>query len=193
MRWDVIDQGFVCQKSAGARGTDIAIGPRLAATTSGDVVCSFMLSARTATNDFAPVLRRSRDGGRTWSEPQSVWPHLKSEWSIFVGVSRDAYTGKLFLYGTRCRIDVPGESNWSTVTRGLKANDLIWSVSGDDGRTWSEPRTQSASSGDLTEWSDFSFGEPSLVRLDDGTFLAAIWCIQPSGSGIRYVKLRLVS
>jgi sialidase-1 len=367
MRWDILDQGFVCQTSAVARGTDIAIGPRLAATPSGDVICSFMFSARTATNDFVPVLCRSRDGGRTWSDPQAVWPRLKTEWSIFVGLRRDVYSGRLFLYGTRCRIDVPGESNWSAQTQGLKANELIWSVSADEGRAWSEPtaiplpipgsaeaagplcvarngrwlacyspyntfdpnlkvdrsqvvalfsddqgrtwrhnsmlrfpspdtnaaeawlveladgrllgtawvipddgtesenayaisrdggaswsatrgtgtlgqttalcplpdggavflynqrkhgdpgvraavvrpteasfgiefddylwkaetRTQSSSSGDLAEWSDFSFGEPSLVRLADGTFLAAIWCVQPSGSGIRSVKLRL--
>ncbi len=367
MRWETIEQGFVCRKSPTARGTDIAIGPRLAVTKAGDVVCSFMLSAKTATNDFVPVLCRSSDGGKTWTEPQRVWPHLSAEWSIFTGISRDVHSDKLYLYGTRCRIDVPGESNWSTETQGLKANELIWSVSNDGGLNWTEPavipmpiagsaeapgplcvtktgrwvacyapyrtfdpnlvvdrsqvvvvysddqgkswrhtsmlrfdrkesngaeawvveltdgrllgtswvilddgtespnayavssdggttwsptrstgtlgqttalhalpdgravflynqrkhgepgvrgavvrptdasigseyddylwkaetRTQSESSGSHDQWSDFSFGEPSVVRLPDGTFLAAIWCIQPSGSGIRSVKVRL--
>ncbi len=365
-QWITLDQGFIHQTARTARGTDIAIGPRLAALPSGEVVCSFMFSAKTATNDFVPALCRSTDGGKTWTEPQVVWPDLKTAWSIFVGISRDIYSGKLYLYGTRCPIDEPGEPNWSTTTQGLKANELIWAVSEDDGRNWSVPhvipmpipgsaeapgplcvtksgrwlacyspyntfdpklfvernqvvcvysddqgrtwqhnsmlrfenprtnaaeawlieladgrllgtgwvipddgteqpnhfavsedageswsatqstgtrgqttaltalpdggaiflynqrkhgdpgvraafvkptnfdfgiqfddylwkaetRTQSASSGDLNEWSDFSFGEPSLVQLADGTFLAAIWCIQPSGSGIRYVKLR---
>jgi hypothetical protein len=368
MHWETIEQGFICQKSPVARGTDIAIGSRVIALPSGELVCSFMYTAKTATNDFVPVLSRSTDGGKTWTEPQRLWPHLHQQWSVFVALSRDPYSGRLFLYGARCWIDVPGESNWSTETQGLKANELLWAVSTDEGRTWTEPtlipmpipgsaeapgplcvtksgrwlvcyspgntfdpklkvdrsqvvamfsddhgklwrhtsmlrfpqpaggaeawlieladgrllgtswvipddgtespnafaiskdagatwsptnftgtmgqttalcalpdgraiflynqrkhgdpgvraaivrptetsfgiefddylwkaetRTQSASSGNLSEWSDFSFGEPSITRLPDGTFLAAIWCIQPSGSGIRYVKLRLNS
>lgn len=368
MRWHALDQGFVHQTSPVARGTDIAVGPRLVVLPSGDLLCSFMLTAKTATNDFVPVLCRSADGGQSWSEPRIIWPHLRAAWSIFAGISRDVYSGRLYLYGTRTIIDVPGESIWSDATQGLKANELIWSVSADDGRTWSEPqpipmpipgsaeapgpmcvarsgrwlacyspchtfdpdlkvdrsqvvavfsddrgkswrhnsmlrfpnpatsaaeawvieladgrllgtgwvipddgseapnhfaiskdngstwspslstdtlgqttalcalpdgravfvynqrkhgdpgvraavvnptetsfsivcddclwkaetRTQTNSSGDLNEWSDFSFGEPSLIRLPDGTFLAAVWCVQPSGSGIRYVKSRLV-
>lgn len=365
MRWETLDEGFVCRKSLVARGTDIAVGPRIVVLPSGEVVCSFMETAKTATNDFVPALSRSADGGKTWTEPRRVWPHLSREWSIFAGLSRDPYSGHLFLYGSRCRIDVPGETNWSTETQGLKANELIWAVSSDEGRIWSEPhiipmpipgsaeapgplcvtksgrwlacyapgntfdpqlkvdrsqivavfsddqgktwrhtsmlrfpqpaggaeawlieladgrllgtswvipddgselpnayaisadggitwsrtnftgtpgqttallalpdsraiflynqrrhgdpgvkaalvkpteksfgiefddyvwkaetRTQSGSSGNLSEWSDFSFGEPSIARLKDDTFLAAIWCIQLSGSGIRYVKVR---
>jgi hypothetical protein len=49
--------------------------------------------------------------------------------------------------------------------------------------------TRSDSSGEHSEWTDFSFGEPSVTLLPDGTLLLALWCIQPDGSGIRYVKL----
>jgi len=368
MSWETLEQGFICQKASGARGTEIAVGPRLAVLPSGEIVCSFMLTAKTATNDFVPVLCRSHDGGCNWSEPAVVWPQLSPSWSIFSAISLDRYSHRLYLYGTRCKIDAPGEPNWSTVTQGLKANKLIWAVSEDGGRSWSEPnlipmpvpgsaeapgplcvtksgrwvacyapgntfdpllkvdrqqivallsddqgrswrhnsmlsfpqpaggaeawvielangcllgtswvipddghdsenafalsadggttwsktnftgtlgqttalcalpdnraiflynqrkhgdpgvraalvnptgesfgiefddyiwkaetRTQSMTSGDLNEWSDFSFGEPGMALLPDGTLLAAIWCIQPSGSGIRYVKLRLRS
>lgn len=367
MKWETLADGFVLQTSPVARGTDIAVGPRLTVLPSGEIVCSFMLTAQTATNDFVPVLCRSTDHGATWTEPQPVWPELKSSWSIFAAICRDGYSGKLFLYGTRTPIDVPGESIWSAATQGLKANELIWAVSADEGRTWTEPtaipmpipgsaeapgpmcvtksgrwlacyspcntfdphltvdrsqvvaihshdegqtwqhtsmlrftdpdtsaaeawlieladgrllgaswvipddgsespnyyaishdagstwspssptgtlgqttaltalpdgraifvynhrkhgdpgvraaivrptetsfgvefddfvwkaetRTQSASSGNLSEWSDFSFGEPSLARLTDGTFLAVVWCVQPNGSGIRFLRLRL--
>lgn len=366
MSWDVIDQGFVIQQASGARATDLAIGPRIVGLPTGDAVCSFMFTAKTATNDFVPALCRSSDGGRTWSVPTLVWPHLRSQWSLFVGISRDKYLGRLFLYGTRTVIDVSGESNWSAATQGLKANELIWAISADEGRTWSDPtvipmpiagaaeapgplcvtrtgrwivcyspyptfdpnlhvdrsqvvalwsddrgkswhhtsmlrfdrpdigaaeawvieladarllgtcwsipaegelpntyaissdggiswtptastgtmgqstalapyderralflynqrkhgdpgvrmaiarpdeksfgiekdellwraktRTQSKSSGDLSDWSDFSFGEPSIARLSDETWVAVLWCIQPSGSGIRFVKLRI--
>ena len=368
MRWESVDQGFVIQQSPVARGTDIAIGPRIVVLPSGEAICSFMFSAKTATNDFVPALCRSTDHGRTWSERQLVWPHLREKWSVFTGISCDPYSARLYLYGTRTPIDVPGESNWSTITQGLKANELIGSSSADNGRTWTEPtvipmpiagsaeapgplcvtrtgrwlacyspyntfdpslavdwsqvvvmfsddagstwrhvsmlrfdrpdigaaeawvielsdrrllgtcwrtpddgselpnayamssdggttwtptnstgtmgqttalapltygralflynqrkhgdpgvrvavvrpsessfglehddylwraetRTQSASSGGLSEWSDFSFGEPSIARLPDETWLAVLWCIQPSGSGIRYVRLRLI-
>ncbi len=367
MPWEILQQGFVIKQSPVARGTDIAIGPRIVVLPDGEAVCSFMFSAKTATNDFVPALCRSSDGGRTWSQPQFVWPHLRSRWSLFTSISRDPYSGSLHLYGTQTPIDMPGESNWSNETQGLKANELIWSSSRDDGRTWTEPvvipmpiagaaeapgplcvtrsgrwvacyspyntfdpslrvdrsqvvalwsddlgttwrhggmlrferpdigaaeawaieladdrllgtcwripddgselqnayalshdggirwtptastgtmgqttalaplpdgralflynqrkhgepgvraalvrpnessfcieeddylwraetRTQSASSGSLSEWSDFSFGEPSMAGLPDETWLAVLWCIQPSGSGIRCIRVRL--
>lgn len=365
MSWTIAEQGFVIRQSPVARGTDIAIGPRVVMLPDGEAVCSFMFTAKTATNDFVPALCRSSDGGRTWSEPQLVWPHLRDEWSLFVSISRDPYSGRLFLYGLRTPIDVPGESIWSDATQGLKANELVWSASRDDGRTWTEPavipmpiagsaeapgplcvtrtgrwvvcyspsntfdpnlrvdrsqvvvlwsddrgatwrhtsmlrfdhpgigaaeawvielsdgrllgtcwripddgtelpnayalsadggatwtptnstgtlgqttalapltdgralflynqrkhgdpgirmavvrpsptsfgiehedylwraetRTQSDTSGDLSQWSDFSFGEPAITPLPDGSLLGMLWCIQPSGSGIRYVRL----
>lgn len=368
MRYDIFDQGFVARHSPVARGTDIAVGPRVALAPGGDVLCSFMRTAKTATNDFVPVISRSRDLGRTWSEPRVIWPHLRERWSLFVGISRDPYSARLFLFGTRTEIEIPGEPNWSSATQGLKANELIWSASQDDSSTWSEPavipmpvagsaeapgpsaalrsgrwvacyspyntfdpavqvdksqvvllysddhgrnwrhtsmlrfaspqvgaaeawvielsdgrllgtcwqvpeagddlpnayglshdggttwaptastgtlgqttalapwsngramflynqrkhgdpgvrlavarptasefgiehdelvwraetRTQSASLGDASGWSDFSFGEPSIVHLPDDTWLVTLWCVQPSGSGIRYVKLKLV-
>ena len=39
-------------------------------------------------------------------------------------------------------------------------------------------------------WTDFAFGEPSVALLPDGTLLLTLWCIQPDGSGIRFVKMR---
>src|SRR5437588_10432114 len=139
MQWDVVDQGFVIQQCAAARGSDITIGPRIVVLPGGEAICSFMFSAKTATNDFVPALCRSSDGGRTWSEPQIVWPHLRSRWSLFVSISRDPYPGLRYLYGTQTLIDVPGESNWNCTTQGLKENKLVWSSSEDGGRTWTEP------------------------------------------------------
>ncbi len=367
MSWDILQQGFVIRQSPVARSTDIAIGPRIVVLPRGEAICSFMFSARTATNDFITALCRSKDGGRSWSEPRLLWPHLHSQFALFTSISRDVVSGRLYLYGTRTAIDMPGESNWCAETQGLKTNELIWSESSDEGRTWTEPavipmpvagaaeapgalcitrtgrwlacyspyptfdptltvdrsqvvlvlsddrgatwrhvsmlrferpdigaaeawvtelsdgrllgtcwriagdgtdlpngyamsrdggitwsptmstgtsgqttalapwtdgralflynqrkhgdpgvrlavvrpsetafgieqddylwraetRTQSAASGDLSDWSDFSFGEPSIARLPDATWLAVLWCIQPSGSGIRYVRLRL--
>ena len=44
------------------------------------------------------------------------------------------------LFGMRCPIDDPGESFWSDETQGLKQNELVWSCSHDDGRSWQPPR-----------------------------------------------------
>lgn len=372
MHIDILEEGFICQVSPDQRAQRVAIGSRVVALASGELVCSFMMSRGLAVNDFVPVLCHSSDQGKTWTEPAPVWPSLSDEWALFVAISQDR-ADKLYLYGLQCKIDEPGESNWSDATQGLKQNDLIWASSSDRGRSWSQPTiiakptpgsgeapgplcvtrggrmiacyapsntfdprvkpernqvvavfsddggntwghsamlrfddretsaaeawvvelsdgrllgtawhvpgggddlpnafavshdggttwrptqstgilgqttalapwtdgralflynqrkhgepgvwlavarpsdadfgiehnqivwqaqttTRSQSSGDLTEWSDFSFGEPCVTRLPDSpgvdgsTWLVALWCIQPSGSGIRYVKLKL--
>jgi hypothetical protein len=98
-----------------------------------------MVQSQLGINDFQPMLARSADGGQTWSEAQPLWPHLTERYSIFGSVSR-APDGHLLYFGTRYPIDTPGESFWSDATQGLKANELFWSRSTDDGRTWAEPQ-----------------------------------------------------
>ena len=41
----------------------------------------------------------------------------------------------------------------------------------------------------LDEWTDFAFGEPSVALLPDGDVFVTLWCDQPSGRGIRYVRI----
>jgi hypothetical protein len=64
---------------------------------------------------------------------------------------------------------------------GLEADGIAWRA---------KTATQRGSSADHSGWTDFSFGEPSLTLLPDGTWILLFWCIQPDGAGIRYVKLR---
>lgn len=52
-----------------------------------------------------------------------------------------------------------------------------------------EVRTQSDTSGDHSEWTDFSFGEPSVTLLPDAVLLVTFWCIQPEVRGIGFVRL----
>lgn len=116
----------------------LAVGSRCVLDATGQLLCSCMCTAALGTNDFLPVLCRSTDLGATWSEPLPIWPHLRDRWSFFVSLSRDA-AGRLFLFGSRSPIDTPGEPFWSDATQGLKQNELIWSMSLDNGRTWPEP------------------------------------------------------
>jgi len=51
--------------------------------------------------------------------------------------------------------------------------------------------TRSNTSGDFSQWTDYSFGEPQVTVMPDGTLLLVLWCDQPAGRGIRYVRLKL--
>lgn len=137
-RFEILRQGHVCKRQPGD-ATPVAAGPRIVVAGNGDLVCTYMVQTKLAINDFIPVLARSTDGGKTWRETGAVWPGLIGKWSLFVSVSRDQ-SGRLFLFGSRCPIDTPGESFWSDATQGLKQNEMIWADSTDHGLTWSQPR-----------------------------------------------------
>ena len=91
----------------------------------------------------------------------------------------------LFVYNQRRHGDV---GVWLALVKptatdfGIEANEIIWRA---------QTRTQRGTSGAHAEWGDFSFGEPSVTLLPDGALFVALWCVQPSGRGIRYVKLRM--
>ena len=87
------------------------------------------------------------------------------------------------------RDDVFDRAGWSAIV----GEGSTFALVGDVRATvvWrAETRTQTGSSGEHAQWEDFSFGEPSITTLPDGTFLVTLWCIQPSGSGIRFVRVR---
>lgn len=135
--FEALEEGLV-YRCTNELGMTVAAGSRTALLNDGTVVCTFMVQSELGSNDFKPMLCRSEDGGSTWTGHRLIWPHLKNEWSIFGSVSSDSY-GNLYFFGTRTPIDSPGESFWCDLTQGMKQNELIWSRSEDDGRTWSEP------------------------------------------------------
>ena len=134
----VLDEGWLVRRD---RQTDTgrAGGARCAVTPDGQVVCVFVNSSGLGINDFKPMLTRSADGGITWSEPAPLWPDLAANWSILAPASGSP-DGDLLVFGSRCRVDVPGESFWCDETQGLKCNELIWSRSTDGGVTWLDPQ-----------------------------------------------------
>lgn len=57
---------------------------------------------------------------------------------------------------------------------------------------WKAPRaTSNQTSGEFNEWTDFSFGEPHVSLLPDGTLLACLWYDTGEKKGIRFVKLQM--
>lgn len=137
MRFELLKEGFVSKRQPNTP-TAVAAGSRNVLTTTGDLVCTYIVQSALGINDFVPMLSRSKDGGETWEEQGPLWSHLRESDSIFVSVSR-APSGKLFVYGISTPISQPGETFWNDDTQGLKDNGLCWASSDDHGRTWTEP------------------------------------------------------
>jgi hypothetical protein len=139
VKFETISQGFVFEGKP-RTASAVAAGPRCVRTESGDLLCSFMVQSALGVNNFVVMLARSRDGGITWQDHRSLWPHLASTQSLFGSISR-APSGDLFIYGITIPIDQAGETFWSEATQGMKQNSLFWARSGDEGRTWTEPKS----------------------------------------------------
>ena len=137
VHFETIDQDNVYSCGLGS-ALPVAVMSRVVLTTKNELVCSFALTPAMGINGFVPVLTRSTDCGNTWSVPKPVWPSFQGSYSIHASISA-APDGRLFLYGARTQIDEPGEKNWCEHTQGLKQNELIWSLSSDDGHTWTDP------------------------------------------------------
>jgi hypothetical protein len=59
-------------------------------------------------------------------------------------------------------------------------NEPVWQA---------ETATKGQTSGDFSQWTDFSFGEPHVTVLPDDTLLVTLWYKQGDVNGIRYVHL----
>jgi hypothetical protein len=135
------------------------------------------LSYRGAEHPNAYAL--SHDAGTTWQPTRSTGILGQSTALAALPDGR-----ALFIYNQR-RHGEPGV--WLAVVRptdtdfGIETNEIVWRA---------QTRTQTGTSGDHVEWSDFSFGEPSVTLLPDKRLLVTLWSIQPSGRGIRYVRLK---
>ena len=62
----------------------------------------------------------------------------------------------------------------------LLENEPVWEA---------QTITKSGTSGDFGQWTDFSFGEPHVSVLPDGSLMVALWYQQNGVNGIRYVRL----
>ncbi len=131
--------------------------------------------------EFPNMYAMSFDGGATWTEPRST--DIMGQSSALASLPDGRV---LFIYNQR-KHGEPGV--WLATARPVESDFRVES----NQITWrAQQITQHDTSAEHLEWEDFAFGEPSITVLADGTLLAALWCIQPDGQGIRYVKLREV-
>ena len=132
--------------------------------------------------DYPNTYALSLDGGATWKPTRDTGIVGQSTALAPLPDGR-----ALFIYNQRKHGEV---GVWLALVKptltsfGIQANQPVWRA---------EKIAQKGSSGDFASWEDFAFGEPSVTLLPDGTLFVAIWCVQPSGQGIRYVKLKMVS
>ena len=130
--------------------------------------------------DYPNAYSLSLDEGLTWQPTRSTGIMGQSAALTPLQDGR-----ALFVYNQRRHGEIgiwlavvnPTESDF-----GVETNQIIWKA---------ETRTQSGTSGSHTEWTDFSFGEPSITLLPDNMLLATLWCKQPAGRGAYYVTLRM--
>jgi hypothetical protein len=121
----------------------------------------------------------SADAGATWRPPISTGILGQS---IALAPLDDG--GALLVYNQRKHGDI---GVWLAMLRpsgggvSLEWNQPVWLA---------KQATQTTSSGQHDDWCDFAFGEPSVTILSDRSILVTLWCLQPSGHRIRYIKLR---
>ncbi|MBS0664303.1 MAG: exo-alpha-sialidase [Verrucomicrobia bacterium] len=123
----------------------------------------------------------SLDRGRTWSPTGSTGTLGQSTGLAALSDGRAAFVynqRKHGAIGVWLAIARPDARNF-----GILLNERIWAA---------EIATQDGRSADFSDWTGFAFGEPSVTVLHDGSLLVTLWCLQPSGHGIRYVRLRIV-
>lgn len=63
----------------------------------------------------------------------------------------------------------------------IMENEPVWQA---------EQKTKNDTSGDFSDWTDFSFGEPHVTVLPDDTFLVTLWYQKDDKKGVRYVRLK---
>ena len=137
----------------------------------------FVSTWQTESSDSSRYLI-SDDDGKTFSAP-AAQPFRGQSTGIDAGPDGDVYiaynqrkegTVGVWLAHERPTADDPG----------LIANEPVWAAAS---------ATSNDSSGDFAEWTDFSFGEPHVKRLPDGTLMVVLWYDEGGRRGVRCVRL----
>ncbi len=176
------DEGRTWQHAAMMRFADVHSGAAeawLVELSDGRLLGTCWHLHHGAGGDHPNAFALSHDGGATWQPSRSTG--ILGQSTALAALP----DGKaLFIYNQRRHGEVgvwlalvqPTETDF-----GILANEIIWRA---------ETRTQRGSSGEHAQWEDFSFGEPAITPLPDGAFLVTLWCMQPSGRGVRFVRLQ---
>jgi len=128
--------------------------------------------------DFSNKYALSQDGGLSWSGPHDTAIQGQSTALLTLDERK-----VLFLYNQRKKGE-PGiraavielDNAGAKIVR----DEMLWAA---------KSGTRSDSSGDHANWTDFSFGEPAMTRLNDGRFVLVFW--EKGSSGQSGISLRV--
>jgi hypothetical protein len=126
-------------------------------------------------SDFPNAYALSHDGGNTWSPTRST--EIMGQASALAAMPGGS---ALFVYNQRKHGEV---GVWLAHVRptddafNVQSNEIVWQAA-----------AVPASNGH-GEWTQFTFGEPSVTLLDDESILISFWTLEQGVGAIRYVKL----
>ncbi|MBN2507739.1 MAG: exo-alpha-sialidase [Verrucomicrobia bacterium] len=130
-------------------------------------------------NEIDLVLKRSTDGGRTWSAMQVV-EHAGERWSAANPATVvDRQSGRVWLHYLRCKPN----RNTHTARPGTDDVQNLVRFSDDHGLTWSGPTDLTAVARDMSDaqWRCSVVGPGGAIQDRKGRLVAAVWKYAPWG------------
>ncbi|MDE0904520.1 MAG: sialidase family protein [Planctomycetota bacterium] len=141
--------------------------PALALTKDGDVLafCEARRGAQGDSGNIDLVMKRSKDGGRTFGPEQLIWddgPNTCGNPCVLV----DQRTGHVHLFSTH---NLGGDREHEIIAGTSEGARTIWHfVSTNHGANWSEPREITASV-KLSDWTWYATGPGAGIQLERGS------------------------
>ena len=172
----IAEQGVLCAGSPGSEARSVATFPSVTVLPDGTLLAVYRIGKSKDSDGSVTELRRSRDGGRTWSAPETPFA------SAFQGVRGSlqvVYVTPLDqgLLATALWVDrkaYPGQPLFHAETEGCLPMRILVANSSDDGRWWSDWREVAVTP---------DVGAPSLtspaVRLASGRIIISIETNKP--------------
>ena len=155
--------------TSGTEGYDTYRIPAIIVTTPGTILafCEGRRESRSDTGDIDMLVKRSEDGGRTWSEQEVVWGDAGNTCGNPCPVV-DGETGTVWLLMTH-NLGIDHEPRIIDGTS--RGSRTVWvTASGDDGRTWHEPRDVTATA-KQADWTWYATGPGNGIQLSSGRLL----------------------
>ena len=134
-----VDQSRRTVWAAGEAGYHTFRIPAVIAAPSGDLLafCEGRKNGQSDTGDIDLVMKRSTDGGATWSKNRVLWDDGDNVCGNPCPVV-DASTGTIHLFSTR---NLGTDKEHEIIAGKSKGTRTVWVLtSKDSGKTWSEPR-----------------------------------------------------
>jgi len=127
--------------------------------------------------DIDLVMKRSTDGGATWSAMRVIEDSGDCWSSANPATLVDRQTGRVWLWYLRCK---PGRST-HTSRPGTDDMQVLARTSDDHGATWSEPTDLTAVARDMADpaWKASVVGPGGMIQDRSGRLIAPMWKAEP--------------